>query len=347
MQSRARANGRVQVIAHRGASALLPEHTLAAYRKAIEDDADFIEPDLVMSRDGVLVARHECELSRSTDVAMHAEFADRRASKWIDGKQVDGWFCADFSLAELRRLRAREPMPELRGVREDGLHRIPTFEEIVNLLAGASQRGGRTVGIIPELKNSTHHRSLGLDLEQALVEATWRHGVLRRLPFGIQSFEVGNLRALRESIAAQFDNIFLVQLVGDAEHAPYDLHGDSAAYRYGDMLAPSGLARIAGYADAIAVHRHRVLPLDPDSGGMSAATSLVEDAHANGLAVQAWTLRPENRYLPPAYRCGDNLAARSESGAIREAQDFIRAGVDALFFDDPALGRRAVDTWQR
>jgi glycerophosphoryl diester phosphodiesterase len=346
VQSAVESRAKVQVIAHRGASALRPEHTLAAYRQAIEDGADFIEPDLVMSRDGVLVARHECELGRSSDVAAHPEFAARRTRQRIDGEWIEGWFCEDFSLEELRRLRAREPMPELRGTQHDGLDAIPTFEEIVGLVAEESDRRGRRIGIIPELKNSTHHRSAGLNLERALIAATRRHDCLQRLPFGIQSFEVGNLIELSESIIARFDNIFLVQLVGDDQHAPFDLHGDVAAYGYGDMLAPSGLARIAGYADAIAVHRHRVLPLDPGGGGMSVATSLVEDAHANGLAVQAWTLRPENRYLPPAFRCGDDLAARCESGAIREAQAFIFAGVDALFFDDPALGRRAVDTWK-
>ena len=347
MPSAAPTRGSVQVIAHLGASALRPEHTLVAYRKAIEDGADFVEPDLVMTRDGALVARHECELSRSTDVAARTEFAQRRTRKTLDGAVLEGWFCEDFSLAELRRLRAREPMPELRGVAHDGIHAVPTFDEIVALVGAESQRLGRKVGIIPELKNSTHHRSAGLNHEQALLAAISRHECLRRLPFGIQSFEVGNLKELRESIAPQFDNVFLVQLIGDAAEAPFDRRecGGSAC-TYADMLTPAGLVRIGGYADAIAVHRHVLLPLDPHSGGLVESTTLVAEAHAQGLAVQAWTLRPENRFLPPAFRCSPDDGRRCETGALREAHALIATGVDALFFDDPALGRRAVDTWR-
>jgi glycerophosphoryl diester phosphodiesterase len=338
-----RADGRVQVIAHRGASALRPEHTLAAYLRAIEDGADFIEPDLVMTRDGILVARHGNELGGSTDVATHVGFRDRRCNKRIDGEAIEGWFCEDFTLDELRRLRAREPLPELRGRAHDGLHPIPSFDEIVDLLDAESRRRDRRIGIIPELKHSSYHRSIGLNLEQALLAASHRHPILQAAPFGIQSFEISNLEELRLSIADAFDNVFLVQLLGDAQQVPFDrqLAGDTDC-SYARMSTPQGLDRIARYADAIAVHRRQLLPLDPDGGGLGAPTALIRDAHAAGLAVQAWSLRPENHFLPPAFRCGDDPAMRCEEGTIREMRALVDAGVDALFTDDPALARRAV-----
>ena len=289
----------------------------------------------------MLVARHECELSLSTDVA-RIGFEERSLETLMANKR--GGFFEAFIWRTARLLAPT--MPELRGIGHDGVHLIPTFDDIVALVADESRRRGRSIGIIPELKNSTHHRSVGLDLERALIEATRHHVDLQQLPFGIQSFEVGNLKELRESIAGQFDNVFLVQLIGDSAQSPFDLRECAgSACTYADMLSPTGLARISDYADAIAVHRHCLLPLAPATGAPGAATPLLREAHAQGLAVQAWTLRPENCYLPPAYRCGTDPLARCEAGAIREAHAFIAAGVDALFFDDPGLGRRAVDSW--
>lgn len=344
LNAASRANRGVQVIAHRGASALRPEHTLAAYLKAIEDGADFIEPDLVMTRDGVLVARHENELGGSTDVATHAAFGNRRCRKWIDGVAVEGWFCEDFTLEELRRLRAREPLPELRGRAHDGIHAIPTFDEIVELLDDESRKRDRRIGIIPELKHSSYHRSIGLGLEQAVLAALHRHAILRAAPFGIQSFETANLEELRRLVADAFANVFLVQLLGDAGQVPFDrqLAGDARA-TYGAMATPRGLARIAVYADAIAVHKRNVLQLDDDAGVPGGPGALVRDAHAAGLAVQAWTLRPENRFLPPAWRCGTDPSMRCETGALREMRALVEAGIDAVFADDPALARRALE----
>jgi glycerophosphoryl diester phosphodiesterase len=331
------------VIAHRGASALLPEHTLAAYARAIEDGADFIEPDLVMTRDAVLVARHDDELSGSTDVADRVEFASRRTAKRIDGELIEGWFCEDFTLHELSVLRAREPLPELRSLSNDGLHAIPSFDDIVELAASESHRRGRPIGVIPELKHSSWFHSQGMDPEQALVDALHRHAHLREAPFGIQSFEVGNLQRLRHSIDA-CPNLFLVQLIGTDEEIPQDQTTCGNADRtYASMLYPAGLEAIRRYADVIAVRTRRVLPIDSASGGLAAPTTLVDEAHAAGLAVHVWTLRPENIYLPPAWRCGSDPAARCESGSVREMRALIDAGVDALFTDDPALGRRAVD----
>lgn len=328
------------VIAHRGASALLPEHTLAAYRRAIADGADFIEPDLVMTRDGVLVARHDNALADTTDVAMHEAFAARRTRRTIDGEAFDDWFVEDFTLAELRRLRARERLPALRGTAEDGRHGVPTFDEIVALAERESRARGRRVGLIPEIKHSSHHHARGLDPEQALLDAIARHAFLREAPLGVQSFEVGNLRRLAPQVA-RWPNVFLVQLVGAPVDVPADraLAGDFAS-SYASMLTHDGLAAIATYAKVLAPPTRMVVPLDAD-GALAKPTVLVAAAHAAGLAVHAWTLRPENRFLPPALRCAGGDATRCESGAIAEARALAAAGVDAVFADDPGLAVRA------
>lgn len=337
--------GRVKplVIAHRGASALRPEHTLAAYAKGIEDGADFIEPDLVMTRDGVLVARHEVELSRSTDVAERAEFAERLTTKQVDGTLVEGWFCDDFSLAELRCLRCREPMPDLRSRKYDGLYTIPSFDEIVELAERQSRDCGRLIGIIPEIKNSTWFHATGKDPERAILAALRGHAHLQRAPFAIQSFEVTNLERLHHLIVNRV-NVSLVQLIGDPGQLPFDrqVYGDSH-HSYASMLSAAGLREISRYADVVAAHVRCILPLDAKTGLPGLAATWVADAHALGLHVHAWTLRPENRFLPSGLRCGDDPADRCERGCLAEMHALIEAGVDGLFTDDPALGRRAVD----
>jgi glycerophosphoryl diester phosphodiesterase len=328
------------VIAHRGASALLPEHTLAAYQKAIEDGADFIEPDLVMTRDGVLVARHDNVLGSTTDVAAHAAFASRRTTRTIDGETATDWFVEDFSLAEIRLLHARERLPEMRGTAHDGVHGVPTFAEIVALVERETQARGRTIGLIPEIKHSSHHHARGLDPERALVAAIGEHAVLRRVPLGIQSFEVGNLRRLHD-LLGDHANVFLVQLVGAPDDAPADrVLAVEHAHTYASMLTPEGLRAITAYARVIAPSSRAVLPLD-DDGALASPSRLIGDAHAAGLEVHVWTLRPENRFLPPALRCAADPDARCESGAIAEAKAFAAAGVDAVFADDPGLALRA------
>lgn len=333
----------VLVIAHRGASALCPEHTLAAYARAIEDGADFIEPDLVMTSDGVLVSRHEVELSRSTDVAAREEFAARRTTKQIDGVLVEGWFCDDFNFAELRRLRCREPLPELRSRAYDGLFTIASFDEIVTLAERASCGRERAVGIIPEIKNSSWFHSIGLDPERAVIAALERHEHLQHAPFAIQSFEVSNLKKLHRLIGDRA-NISLVQLIGEPDQCPYDrqIEGDVHS-TYASMLTAEGLRRIAEYADVIAAHVRCIIPLDARTGLPGRAADWVVEAQALGLKVHAWTLRPENHFLPPALRCSEDLAQRCERGCVAEMRALIAAGVDGLFTDDPALGRRAVD----
>ncbi|MBL0162813.1 MAG: glycerophosphodiester phosphodiesterase [Xanthomonadales bacterium] len=343
MNPSARLPAKPLVIAHRGASALRPEHTLAAYAKGIEDGADFIEPDLIMTRDGVLVARHEVELSRSTDVAERVEFTAKRTQKTIDGVLVEGWFGNDFTLAELRRLRCREPQPDLRSRAHDGLYTIPSFDEIIELAERESHRRERLIGIIPEIKNSTWLHSAGMDPEHAIIAAIERHDYLQRAPFAIQSFEVSNLLTLDRLIGDR-PNISLVQLIGDPEQSPFDqqVQGDSGQ-TYASMLSATGLREISHYADVVAAHVRRILPLIAETGLPGPAATWVADARALGLQVHAWTLRPENRFLPPALRCGEDPAQRCERGCIAEMQALIKAGVVGLFTDDPALGRHAVD----
>lgn len=329
------------VIAHRGASALLPEHTLAAYARAITDGADFVEPDLVMTRDGVLVARHENEIGETTDVAAHPEFAARRTVRSVDGAEVEGWFVEDFTLEELRRLRARERLPESRGTAHDGRYPVPTFDEIVEAVAAASERAGRTIGLVPEIKHSSHFHARGLDPEAALLASLRAHDYARRAPVGVQSFEIGNLRRLRALLdEAGLRNVFLAQLIGAPDASPHDRVLAGAPRPYLQMLSPEGLAEIAGYADVLAPHLRYVLPVD-DAGALAAPTPLVAAAHAAGLAVHVWTLRPEDAFLPPALQCkGDG--PRCEAGARAEARAFAEAGVDALFGDDPGLLREAL-----
>lgn len=328
------------VIGHRGASALRPEHTLEAYAKAIADGGDAIEPDLVSTRDGFLVARHENEIGSTTDVAARPEFAARKATKLIDGESVSGWFTEDFSLAELRTLRARERLPQLRSTAYDGRFVVPTLEEIIALVAAESKQQGRLIGIVPEIKHPTYFSSIGLPMEDRLLAALAAHPYTRSAPVMIQSFEVGNLRYLRGQLGSAHGNIALLQLLDAPEGQPYDAVPAGRATTYSEMLSPQGLREIATYADAIGPHTGS-LGLQLDGG--NPRSSIVEAAHTAGLHVVAYTFRPENHFLGEAFKDGGSPTARNELGSIREMRAYIDAGIDALFTDDPALGRRAVD----
>lgn len=312
----------VLVIAHRGASGERPEHTLSAYERAIDQGADYIEPDLVVTSDGALVARHENELSGTTDVASRAEYADRRRTKTIDGKAVTGWFAEDFTLAELRTLRARERLPGLRpdNTRFDGLYSVPTLGEIVALVRAKEAETGRRVGIYPELKHATFLlQDAGIDMVDLLLAEFARLGVTAADPVFIQSFEVAPLRKLD-----QRSNFKLVQLVA-AEGGP----ADEPRMTYADMVAPSGLAEIARYADAVGAQMQLVLT------PAGAPTTLVGDARAAGLPVHAWTLRKENAFLPPSLQRGTGEGARGCPEALFVL--LATAGVAGVFADDPAL----------
>ncbi|MFN4113339.1 MAG: glycerophosphodiester phosphodiesterase family protein [Sphingomonadaceae bacterium] len=312
----------VLVIAHRGASGDRPEHTLAAYERGIDQGADFIEPDLVVTRDGVLVARHENEISETTDVASRTEFADRQRSKTIDGVLVTGWFAEDFTLAELRTLRARERLPGLRpqNVPFDGLWQVPTLEEVVRLVRAKEAETGRRIGIYPELKHPHFLlQTEGIDTVDLLLLELKRLGVTPDDPVFIQSFEIAPLRRLK-----QRSGFRLVQLVS-VDGGP----ADEPAMTYAEMISPTGLAAVAGYADAVGADMRLVI------GSDGQPTALVTDARKAGLQVHAWTLRKENAFLPPILRQPGGEGAR---GCMETLFSMLAdAGVAGVFTDDPAL----------
>jgi len=322
------------IIAHRGASADRPEHTLAAYRLAIEQGADFIEPDLVPTKDGHLVARHENEISGTTDVADHPRFADRRTTKTIDGQLTTGWFTEDFTLAELKTLRARERLPALRpsNTAFDGQEQIPTFDEIIALVKAEEKRSGRRIGLYPETKHPSYFAGIGLPIDPGLLEGLRVNGYSdQQDSVFIQSFEVINLQKIRK-----LTSIRLIQLMASSGGPP-----DLPSTRYQEMLTPAGLAAIATYADGIGVEKPLIIPRHAD-GTLERPTTLVAAAKAAGLVVHAWTFRPENHFLPNPLRSGDGPADRGE--ADKEIKAFIEAGVDGVFTDSvpaatSAMGR--------
>jgi glycerophosphoryl diester phosphodiesterase len=310
------------VIGHRGASGYRPEHTLASYRLAIEMGADYIEPDLVPTRDGVLVARHENEISGTTDVADHPRFARRRTTKQIDGREVTGWFTEDFTLVELKSLRAKERLPKVRPANTwyDGHFEVPTFDEILELAEAGSRRRGVTIGVYPETKHPSYFDSVGLSLEEPLVAALRRHHLDRpNAPVLVQSFETGNLRELADLVSVP-----LVQLVDDGG-APYDLVAAGDARTYADLVSRVGLKEVGTYASALGVHKRLVL--DPAPG----AEGLVDAAHAEGLDLHVWTCRDENRFLPERFRGPGGPNDRGDS--VAQTVALLDAGVDGIFTD--------------
>jgi glycerophosphoryl diester phosphodiesterase len=312
------------VIAHRGASGYRPEHTLESYRLAIRLGADYVEPDLLATRDGVLVARHENEMSGTTDVAAHPQFADRRTTKVVDGIEMTGWFTEDFTLRELRTLRATERLPAVRPQNTlfDRRYEIPTFQEVIDLVVTEVRRLGRPIGIYPETKHPSYFASIGLPLEEPLVTTLYRNELGDATSaMLVQSFEVGNLRRL-----SRMTDVRLIQLL-DGTGSPYD-----SGTPYADLASPSGLASIAGYAYGIGADKDLIVPRAAD-GTLGPPTTLVRDAHRAGLAVHAWTFRAENRFLPAEFRLGDNPDLRGDG--ISEYELFLRLGVDGVFSDHP------------
>jgi glycerophosphoryl diester phosphodiesterase len=294
--------------------------------------ADYIEPDLVSTKDHVLVARHENEISGTTDVADHPEFASRKTTKVIDGATLTGWFTEDFTLAELRTLRAKERIPQLRqrNTIYDGRYRVPTFRGVIDLAERLSRELGRPVGIYPETKHPSYFRSIGLALEDPLVRALRAKGLDRAgAPVFVQSFEVHNLEALHRRI-----DVPLVQLLGGRNDHPAD---DSRTYA--ELATPAGLEGIAGYADGVGPSKDYIVPRDA-LGTSQAATSFVSDAHAAGLVVHPYTFRNENAFLPLELRRGSDPAAWGN--AIAEYEQFFALGVDGVFSDyaDTAVDAR-------
>lgn len=300
----------IVVIAHRGASGERPEHTLESYRLAIEEGADYIEPDLVMTRDGVLIARHENEIGGTTDVARHPEFASRRRTQIIDGATTTGWFSEDFTIAEIQTLRARERLPELRPQNRpyDGQFMIPTFDEIMQLVVDTNRRRADTarLGVYPETKHPAHFAGIGLPLEHSVLDTLARFDYTAEgCPVFIQSFDPRNLRQLRD-----MTRLPLIQLL---EH------------ELGDLRA------IAEYADGIGIAK-----------AMGTAAG-VRAAHAENLKVHVWTFRAENEFLPDDLKIGVEPAAHGNLEA--EIRRFLDRGIDGFFIDFPAVGVRVRDAY--
>jgi glycerophosphoryl diester phosphodiesterase len=295
------------IIGHRGASGHRPEHTLASYRLAAEMGADFVEPDLVSTKDGVLIARHENEIGATTDVA--SKFPDRKATKTVDGQSIAGWFTEDFTLAEIKTLRAKERLA-FRSHEFDGRFDVPTFDEVIELAQQMGKELGRPIGVYPETKHPTYFRGIGLPIEEKLLASLTAHGWNRRdAPVFIQSFESGNLRELRKKTGVR-----LMQLVTTAA-----------------SVDAAGLKDIAGYADAIGPEKRLIVPVGPD-GSLLPPTDLVTRAHAIGLLVHVWTLRIDKEFLPAGYH------GRAEA----EFEQFRTLGVDGLFTDFPDVAARAL-----
>lgn len=350
------------VIGHRGASGYLPEHTLAAYWMAIEQGADYVEPDLVITKDGVLVARHENAIAilnadgsvreATTDVVDRPEFASRKTTKTIDGVTVTGWFTEDFTLAELKTLRARERLPALRSAntRFDGMFEVPTLDEVLQLVAQANERGRaeahagrgrpaawRPVGVYPETKHPSYFQCIGLPLEEPLVRTLTRHGYVGpHAPVFIQSFETANLRKLN-----RMTQVPLVQLIS-ASGKPWDFVANGDARTYADLATPAGLAEIRSYANGVGANTSVMIPLTA-AGTLATPTNFVSDAHAAGLIVHGWTFRAENAFLPNEFDVGADPAGFGKlEGQIKA---FLNLGMDGFFTDHPHLGKLARDAF--
>lgn len=313
-------NGQAIIIAHRGASGERPEHTIASYTRAIEQGADYIEPDLVLTKDGVLVARHENEISETTNIAEKREFAGRKTSKTIDGEKMTGWFTEDFTLDELKTLRAKERLPQLRkdNMAFDRQFEIPTFEEILTLAKA------HNVGVYPETKHPSYFASIGLPHEAPLLAMLTTFGhVTKDAPIFIQSFEVENLKALRPKTKLR-----LIQLMDDTGSP-----ADRSDMTYTQMATAEGLKIVATYADGVGPNKAMVIPRTM-IGNLGTPTTLVADAHQVGLAVHPWTFRRENYFLPLAQKSG--VDPRGIGDVQTEMKAFLATGVDGIFSDNVA-----------
>lgn len=318
------------VIAHRGVPGHRLEHTRPSFELAVEQGADYIEPDVVATRDGVLVVRHENEIGHTTDVATRAEFADRRTTKVIDGVPFAGWFTEDFTLSELQSLHCRERLPQLRfhNVELDGVLPVITFDEVLTIARSADE----TVGVYVETKHPSYFTGIGLDLDDLLLDSLERHGLNRRgadVPVIIQSGETQNLRSLRDRTPLP-----LVQLM-DRAGAPWDLVAAGDPRTWQDLESERELAGIRAYADGIGPNKSQVIGRD-DQHRLTGSTGLLQRAHDADLFVHVWTMRDENNFLPLDYR-GDGEAAADDPAAHGDAESeylaFLDVGVDGVFTD--------------
>ncbi|WP_226346090.1 glycerophosphodiester phosphodiesterase [Agilicoccus flavus] len=325
------------VVAHRGASGYRPEHTIAAYELAVAQGADYIEPDLVLTKDGVLVDRHEPEISGTTDVATRPEFAARKTTKNLDGTPTTGWFTEDFTLAELRTLRAKERLPKVRQQNTiyDGLWRVPTFEEVLATRERLQKQHSRPIGIIPEIKHSTYFHSQGLDPEKEFLRLVREYGLNRRhAPLWLQSFELTNLKTIRR-MGYRANSTFLAWTGSGPLDGPFDMIAKGDKRTYAEYLTPAELSKIARFADGIGPEKFFVIPKKPD-GRLGAPTSLVADAHRAGLKVIPWTFRNENQFMAKDFHNGTDPDDYGK--AVEEIVVYLRTGIDGVFTDNPDTG---------
>ncbi|MFB6822029.1 glycerophosphodiester phosphodiesterase [Streptomyces virginiae] len=329
------------VIGHRGASGYRPEHTIGSYQLALDLDADVVEQDLVPTRDGHLVCRHENEIGGTTDVADHPEFASRRTTKSVDGVSVTGWFTEDFTLAELRTLRAKERIPAIRqrNTLYDGRWAVPTFEEVLRWADREGKRRGRRVWLHVETKHPSYFRGLGLGLEEPLAKLLRRYGRDGRgAAVFLQSFEPSSIQRLSRLVSAP-----RVVLLSGAGTRPWDFELAEDPRTVADLVKPEGLKWIAGFAQGIGPTMDLILPRDA-AGKLGAPTTLVKDAHARGLLLHPYTARNENSFLPAEYRRGTDPAAYGDAlGAFRT---YFEQGIDGIFTDNPDTGLLAADAFR-
>ncbi len=321
------------VVAHRGASGYRPEHTLGAYGLALDMGADVIEQDLVVTRDGHLVCRHENDISGTTDVADHPEFAGRRTTKTVDGAELTGWFTEDFTLAELKTLRAVERLPDRRqhNTLYDGHWEVPTFEEVLRWADEEEKRRHRPVWLHIETKHPSYFRSLGLGIEERLARLLRRYGRHRRsAPNFVQSFEPSSIERVHRLMDCPG-----VVLLWTADSRPWDFVQAGDPRTVADLVTPEGLEWIAGFARGIGPVSDLVIPKNAD-GTLGEPTTLVRDAHAQGLVLHPYTMRNENAFLPAEFRRGDDPNAYGDAfGAFRA---YFETGIDGIFTDNPDTG---------
>lgn len=328
------------IIAHRGASGYRPEHTLASYELAIAQNCDFIEPDLVLTKDGHLICRHENNISETTNVASHPEFASRKTTKIVDGETMNGWFTEDFTLAEIKTLRAKERLPQLRqqNTNFDGQFEIPTFEEVLQLREKKSKELGRQIGVYPETKHPSYFEKNNLYYDDALLAHLDKYGLNSfEAPVFIQSFETQNLKKLSKKTKVK-----LIQLMQE-DDGPWD-NQEKWLVSYKSMASKEGLEEISKYAYGIGPQKTMILPRDANNVSIL-PTSLVKDAHESGLKLHPWTFRAENYFLPSEYQIGDKNDAKFlalHGDLISEIKHFVELGVDGLFCDFPDIAFNAI-----
>lgn len=339
---------KIIIVGHRGASALRPEHTLESYQKAIDDGADFIEPDLVSTQDGFLVARHENEIGGTSNVSTLPQFANRKKTKIIDGINITGWFTEDFTLSELKQIKARERIPKLRpdNTQYNDLYDIPTLEQIIELVEKNYQKTGKIIGLYIETKHPTYFQQQNLAMEDSLLKSLAKYSYTRDIaPIYLQSFEVSNLKYFRNQLTLHetLKNAKITQLYDQKTASPADFTMLGLKTTYADMATPEGLKDVSKYANGVGPSKSYIF-----NDNSTLPSSFVSDAHLFGLKVHPYTLRPENSFLASHLKCSKaeiDAFRRCESGANQEYAMFFKAGVDGLFTDDPGLGRTALNLY--